>query len=505
MKLSIPAAALMALAAASTAITSQLHHQAPIFADMQHTMEPDSDFTVFRHASFPAQQLRFKRNDGWCDSDKVKSWSGYLDSEDSHFFFYYFESRSKPAEDPVLLWINGGPGCSSSMGLMMELGPCQIKEEGPLNGTASTYINPHSWNNNANLLFLDQPVGVGFSYSDHHKHVGSTEKAAKDVQAFVTLFFETFSDLKGRPFHFAGESYGGRYIPLFAASIIDHNAKAIAGGMTPINFKGVLIGNGLTDEITTIPTYYTQACTNISGSPTGPVLDIHTCAQMQSFIPRCEAWLKEACTDSHDVISCRAAQDFCSEKFMGPYSAALWNPYNVAQACPTLHEDLCYSATTRIVNHLNDEKIRERLGVKDDAPPFISCSSDVSRRFNKHNDEIPAISTYLYVTALVERGVDVLIYNGKYDWICNWESNRIWLNNLIWSGSEEYLEKEMKPWRVSVNGTDVKAGDTKSATSLGGGKITFATVEKAGHMVPYDQPEVALEMVNKFLSGKSLN
>ena len=60
--------------------------------------------------------------------------------------------------------------------MLMELGPCQICEEGPVNGTASTYRNPHSWNTNANLLFLDQPVGVGFSYADHHKHVGTTEK-----------------------------------------------------------------------------------------------------------------------------------------------------------------------------------------------------------------------------------------------------------------------------------------------------------------------------------------
>lgn len=81
-----------------------------------------------------------KRNDGWCDSDKVRSWSGFLDvlDSDSHLFFYYFESRSKPADDPVVLWLNGqvqltvshllsadihtltsGPGCSSSMGMLV--------------------------------------------------------------------------------------------------------------------------------------------------------------------------------------------------------------------------------------------------------------------------------------------------------------------------------------------------------------------------------------------------
>lgn len=67
------------------------------------------DYTIFKHASMPNQQLRFKQNDGWCTGADTRSWSGYLDSEDSHYFFYYYESRSKPEEDPVVLWINGGP------------------------------------------------------------------------------------------------------------------------------------------------------------------------------------------------------------------------------------------------------------------------------------------------------------------------------------------------------------------------------------------------------------
>jgi len=80
------------------------------------------------------------------------------------------------------------------------------------------------------------------------------------------------------------QSYGGRYIPLFAGAILDHNSKAVAGGMTPINLQSVMIGNGLTDVLTAMPTYYDQACTNISGAPFGPVLDIHTCAEMQSYV-----------------------------------------------------------------------------------------------------------------------------------------------------------------------------------------------------------------------------
>lgn len=146
-------------------------------------------FTLFRHRAFPDHQMRYKRSDGWCDGADTCSWSvslpvyssladcpfsaqehlvwlmpvfllhqGYLDFDDSHIFFYYFESRSKPSEDPVILWIAGGPGSSASSAVLMEIGPCKIVEEGsPTNSTASSRSNPYSWNQNANLLFVDQP------------------------------------------------------------------------------------------------------------------------------------------------------------------------------------------------------------------------------------------------------------------------------------------------------------------------------------------------------------
>lgn len=155
---------------------------------------------------------------------------------------------SKSSDLPCFLcWNLGktiGPGCSSSMGLLMELGLLFISFEiektnlwiipslGPCNIDMSnssangTTWNPHSWNNEANVFFLDQPwvytsvivtwiltrthlsVGVGFSYADFGETVDNTLDAAKNVHAFITIFFETFSQFKGRPLHLSGESYG---------------------------------------------------------------------------------------------------------------------------------------------------------------------------------------------------------------------------------------------------------------------------------------------------------
>jgi len=175
-----------------------------------------------------------------------RSYTGYIDIGAKHLFFYFFESRS-PSSD-LILWTNGGPGCSSALGLFMELGPCRILSEEDI---SNPRFNPHSWNNNASVIFIDQPVGVGFSYAEYGEHVGRTEEAAKDVAAFVAIFMERFVNGKAGSdqvkFHMAGESYGGRYIPVFASEIVDLNIQLEADGFTPIPIKSVMIGNGLTD------------------------------------------------------------------------------------------------------------------------------------------------------------------------------------------------------------------------------------------------------------------
>jgi cathepsin A (carboxypeptidase C) len=229
-----------------------------------HILTPASDFTLasipdehvtITNAQFPKHKLRIKSTTGWCDPD-VRSFSGYLDVGDGRdLFFYFFESRDKPSEDPVMMWINGGPGCSSALGLFMELGlssfslltlgPCSIKENPKTPN--DTIPNPYSWNEKANIFFLDEPLGVGFSRAEHGQTVSTTEEAARDVQAFVTMFFEAFEEFEGRAFHMAGESYGGRYLPVFASAVVDGNKALKRMGKTPINLQSVMIGNGITD------------------------------------------------------------------------------------------------------------------------------------------------------------------------------------------------------------------------------------------------------------------
>ena len=142
----------------------------------------------------------------------MASWSTYpatLEKPPADSRPGFFESRNDPENDPVVLWLNGGPGCSSLMGLFMELGPSSI------NRKLEVVYNDHSWNNNASVIFIDQPVNVGFSYSSGQ--VTNTVAAGKDIYALLTLFFKQFPEYAHQDFHISGESYAGHYIPVFAS------------------------------------------------------------------------------------------------------------------------------------------------------------------------------------------------------------------------------------------------------------------------------------------------
>lgn len=417
----------------------------------------------------PNHQLRVKSTPEDLGIDTVKQYSGYLDveDEDKHFFFWAFESRNDPKKDPVILWMNGGPGCSSSMGLFFELGPSSINK-----GIQAVH-NPFSWNNNATVIFLDQPINVGYSYSS--SSVSNTVAAGKDVYAFLELFFKQFPQLAELDFHIAGESYAGRYIPVFASEILSHPERSF-------NLTSVLIGNGLTDPLTQYEYYEPMAC----GEGDEPsVVDPQQCQIMDTTKPLCLSLIKQ-CYDTESVWSCLPATVYCNEVQMGPYQRAGNNIYDVRLKCDG--SLLCYENFEYIEKYLNKPEVIEAVGAE--VSGHESCDSDTHTNFVFSGDWMKPY--YKKVVHVLEKGVPVLVYAGDKDFICNWLGDQAWTDRLQWSGSKGFAKAPIRKWEVDGE----HAGNVKNYD-----KFTFLRIFGAGHMAPHDKPENLLDMVNRWING----
>jgi cathepsin A (carboxypeptidase C) len=406
--------------------------------------------------------------------DSVKQYSGYLDDEenDKHLFYWFFESRNDPKNDPVVLWLNGGPGCSSLTGLFLELGPASInKKIEPVN-------NPHAWNNNASVIFLDQPINVGYSYG--RGKVSTTLDAGKDVYALMSLFFEQFPEYAEQDFHIAGESYGGHYVPAFSSEILAHKDRNI-------NLKSIMVGNGLTDGYTQYEYYRPMACGE-GGYPA--VLDESQCQSMDNALPRCQSLIK-SCYDSQSAWTCVPAAMYCNSAMIGPYQQTGYNPYDIRTKCED-NSNLCYSALGYISEWLNRREVMEALGVEVDS--YESCNTDINRDFLFHGDWM--FPMYRLVPELLKK-IPVLIYAGDADFICNWLGNRAWVNALEWEGQDGFSKADTKGLKIAGDKESKDYGNVKSS-----GNFTFMQIYKAGHMTPLDQPEASIDFLNRWLGGE---
>lgn len=402
----------------------------------------------------------------------VKQYSGYLDDEenDKHLFYWFFESRSNPKEDPVVLWLNGGPGCSSLTGLFMELGPSSITKNGELK------FNPSSWNNNASVIFLDQPVNVGYSYSG--SQVSNTVAAGKDVYALLSLFFKQFPEYAEQDFHISGESYAGHYIPVFAHEILSHKDRNI-------NLKSILIGNGLTDGLTQYEYYEPMACGK-GGYPA--VLDESQCEGMKNAYPRCASMIS-GCYESESVWSCVPASIYCNNVMMGPYQRTGTNVYDIRGPCKD-SSNLCYPDLGWISEFLNKKSVIDAVGAEIDS--YDSCNFDINRNFLFAGDWM---KPYHRLVPDLLKEIPVLIYAGDADFICNWLGNHAWTEALEWPGKAAFNQVELQDFKMADSGKSV--GQIKSS-----GHLTFLRIYQAGHMTPMDQPESSLEFFNRWLRNK---
>lgn len=401
--------------------------------------------------------------------DTVEQFVGYFDVRDvdKHFFYWFFESRNDPENDPIILWLNGGPGCASDGGLFFELGPSFIDHE------LKPIYNPYSWNANASVIFLDQPVGVGYSYAGK-EDVDSSPRAAHDVYIFLELFFQKFPKFLNNKFHVSGESYAGHYVPRIAAEIIRHPERSF-------ELSSVLVGNGAVDQF--YQKHYDQKM--ICGEGGLNILSPENCTQMETYLTRCLNF-QQLCSLHSNVLTCVPASYYCNKSY-GPLDDLNLNRYDLRRPC----EDnrLCYNDINYVSEYMNLDYVKEAVGVPKDLK-FEFCKLEVGQRFrNAHDGQVPFQK---FIAEVLDYGVPVLHYAGDQDFVCHWLGYNAVSNSIKYKNQEIFSNTEFKPW-IS-NGKE--AGEVR-----GYNNFTFLRVYDAGHMVPHDQPEIALDMLNTWLSG----
>jgi carboxypeptidase C (cathepsin A) len=414
----------------------------------------------------------------FCDS--TKQLSGYFKisgSKSKNYFYWFFESRGAPSTDPLIIWLTGGPGCSSMLALLQENGPCSVNPE-----DLKLKRNPYSWTERANVMWIDQPVGVGFSYGDVKEYDTSEKEVGDDMFHFLQEFFQAEPEYQKQPFYVFGESYAGHYVPAIAHRIFTGNQQQ--EGPVHVNLQGFGIGNGLTDPEVQYKYYPDMAYNNTYGVK---AVSYPVYLAMKAAITPCVAMINGC---QSNKAACLAAQTFCNAALVAPYATSGLNVYDIRSKCE--HPPMCYDFTP-VEKFLRLESTLKKLHVSPKSSKWESCNMAVHAGFSfdwmKNFQQL--------VPPMLEAGIRGLVYAGDADFIVNWMGCKAWTLELPWSKHDEFLAAEDKDWLVDGK----KAGRIRQA-----GPFAFQQVYEAGHMVPLDQPKNALAMLKAFtLPGEQEN
>jgi len=413
-----------------------------------------------------------------CDNSTAQT-AGYIKAANGinapNYFFWLVESKSAPATDPLLMWLSGGPGCSSQLALFAENGPCTINSDG-----ATTTLNPYSWNAKANVIWVDQPAGVGFS-SGLGTH--NEEGVASNMHTFLQGFYAEFPKYQDVPFYIFGESYAGHYVPAIAHKIWEENK---AGNALNIPMAGIAVGNGLTHPEEQYKWYAEMGGDGgqSEGGHAPGVFNQATVTAMNLAMPACTAAIHQCNSNTANATACLAASEGCNLITQIPYRLTGKNPYDMRIPCE--HGNLCYDFSM-VETYLNSDSVKADLGVNG---KWESCNMAVNLLFQTAGDWMH--NFHMKIPELLHDGIEVLIYAGDVDFICNWLGNKAWTKKLEWDKKDDFNNAADEEWQI--NGETV--AKLRSADNF-----HFMQVYEAGHMVPMDKPAESLAMVNAFISG----
>ena len=499
---------------------------------------------------------------GWDNKSLVtKMYSGFIEpaSNPSHHIHYLFvESERDPTNDPVVLWVQGGPGGSSLEGAFTEnMSPYQISDESLATSPPTLLRSLSSWTGIANMLFWEAPSGVGFSYCDAGCPSWNDTTSAQEQASFICEWLAAFPEYQSNDFFITGESYAGVYIPTTAHVLLEEGCASTNGAA--VNLKGVAVGNG---------------CTGTDAGTCSPQRSVNTFEELaaQGFVSwSTAAAVRSTCEDSAGFT---AASSACQDALVAASAeAGPFNNYNVHDTCssaedgstllsficdetPGAQDWACAAAGLpppsipaknrfegprgKLYGSLGDGSEAPRSGrlstkgVNSTQRSGAVSENDVYAETYPCNTE-DALSTWLsdasvmdalHVTAsgqgswpgsgirytrtakdlispaaldgyvsLIDAGLRVLIYSGDFDGQVPHFGTEQWTRDLGYP-----LAKGCEGWRPwSLDASSVPAGHFVQYEVPG--EFTYLTIARAGHMVPAYKPAEALAMIQRFLDG----
>ncbi|GBB91735.1 hypothetical protein RclHR1_01910019 [Rhizophagus clarus] len=412
---------------------------------------------------------------GLPDSLYLKSHAGHIlidEKSESNIFFWLMHNLHIADNAKLIIWLNGGPGCSSMDGVFLETGPFRVNKDQTLRPFYG------SWNEYANVLYVDQPVGTGFSFTNQNSYVNNLTQVPQQFLLFLDKFFEIFPEYSQDDIYLAGESFAGTYIPYIADGILKRN-----GGLPDnrkYNLRGLVIGNGWIDPITQYRSYYDFAIANnlLNG-------DYKKLAESQ--LTKCYESLKKKITIKNE--ECEQILGIIlqnSRKRVGKVDTCI-NQYDIrdhSDSYPSCGLNWPYELET-VYDYLHRPDVIKDLHATKKKELWVECSSIVGQGFDGDHSP-PSITLFPEIL----KQIKILLFSGDQDIICNYMGTEAMINNLEWNGNKGFQNNTKLLWYVN----NTLAGHIVAERNL-----TYVKIFNASHMVPYDVPLVSMDMVYRFM------
>ncbi|XP_016163895.1 serine carboxypeptidase-like 17 isoform X2 [Arachis ipaensis] len=411
------------------------------------------------------------------------------EEQDGEVFYYFIHSENNPKEDPLLLWLTGGPGCSAFSGLVFEVGPLSFINEEYNGSLPNLVLKPQSWTKVSSVIFVDLPVGAGFSYAKTERAVHqSTRKVVQDAHQFLRKWLVDHPEFLSNEVYIAGDSVSGLPIP----AIVEEISNGNEGGVQPhINLQGYLLGNPFT---TFTEDNYAVAFNHGMGLISDELYESLNRNCKGEFInvnPGNKACVRDMESYKETISGiyvCHILEpncEFALRKAWRRRSLTLTDQLHKFPilAVPPLS---CRSHAYLLCTYwANFEEVRKALNVrKGSIGKWQRCNYDILYKHDIRN-------SVQYHENLSSKGYRSLIYSGDHDMIVPFLATQAWIRSLNYT-----IVDEWRQWYVN--------GQVAGYTRTYSNRMTFATVKGGGHTATEYKPEECLGMFIRWISKRPL-